>query len=132
MNTTCAPETCTPPANLCTPTAGVTESVQKPRYTVASREEAVDVLVDLPGVPKSAVNIQLEDDILIIRAERQTTTPETWKTLHREISAQPFLLRLRVNTSVNDELLGASLEDGVLKVTLPFKTPAKARKIEVQ
>ena len=132
MKTTCAPETCITPANACTPTAGVTESVQKPRYTVASREEAVEVLVDLPGVPKSAVNIQLEDDILIIRGDRQTTTPEAWKTMHREISAQPYLLRLRVNTPVNDELPSAGLEDGVLKVTLPLKTPAKARKIEVQ
>lgn len=130
MNSTCELEPCT--TNTCAPSVGVTESPQKPRYTVANREEAFDVFVDLPGVPKSAVNIQLEDDLLLIRGERQTAAPESWKALHREISAQPYLLRLRVNTPVDDEQLSASMEDGVLKVTLPLKAPVKARKIEVQ
>lgn len=133
MNTTCENEACvTTPTQTCNPTAGVTESPQKPRYTVTNRDEAFEIAVDLPGVPKSAVQVQLEDDILTVRGERHTATPEAWKTRHREISAQPFLLRLRVNTPVNDEQLTASLEDGVLKVNLPLKTPAKARKIEVQ
>ncbi len=131
MNTTCQPETCATKTSA-KPSAGVTENPQKPHYTVNNRAEAFEILVDLPGVSKNAINIQLEDDILIIRGARQTVTPETWKPLHREIHDQPYLLRLRVNTPVNEEQLSAALEDGVLKVTLPLKSPTQARRIEIQ
>lgn len=125
MNATCL-------SNTCETSVGVTESLQKPRYTVARASEAFEIEVELPGVPKSAVTIDLEEDILTIRGERQVTTPESWKPLHRELSTRAYQLRLRVNTPVEEDKLTAALEDGVLKLTLPLKAAAKARRIDVQ
>ena len=108
MNTTCS-------ANNCAPSVGVTESLRKPRYTVANVAEAFEI----------------EEDILSIRGERSGAMPEVWKPLHRELSGLNYQLRLRVTTPVDAEKIVAKLEEGILKVTLPVKATAQPRRIEV-
>lgn len=132
-NTASASTRCTP-ANTqrATPGAGVTESLQRPLYNVGGNAEVYEVRVQLPGVPKGGVKIDLDENVLSIRGERQSSTPEGWKTLHREISTQNYQLRLRLNVPVDEDNLTANLENGVLTVKLPVKEAAKPRRVEVQ
>lgn len=137
MNTpanTASASTCCNPAAVqrATPGAGVTESLQKPLYSVGGNAESYEVRVQLPGVPKGGVKIDLDENVLSIRGERQSATPEGWKTLHREISTQSYQLRLRLNVPVDEDKLTANLENGVLTVKLPVKEAAKPRRVEVQ
>ena len=125
MNTTCSPRNCTPA------TSGVTESLRKPLYNVKGSPEAYEVRVELPGVPKSNVKLDLEDNILTVRGERNTTVPEGVKAIHRELSPLSYVLRLRLNTPVDEEQMNAKLEDGVLTLRLPIKEAAKPRQIPV-
>jgi HSP20 family protein len=127
MNATCSPSTCAPSA-----TSGVTESLRKPLYNVNGNADAYEVRVELPGVPKSGVKLDIEDCILTVRGERTTTVPEGMKTLHRELSSLNYLLRLRLNTPVDEEKMTAKLEDGVLTIALPIKQAAKPRQIAIQ
>jgi HSP20 family protein len=124
MNTTCTP-------NKCAPSVGVTESLRKPLYSVVNAKEAFEIEVELPGVSKSGVSIDLEEDILSVRGERSGTALDGWKALHRELSSLNYQLRLRVTTPVDVEKIVARLEEGILKVTLPIKAAAQARRIEV-
>lgn len=125
MNATCSPSTCAPA------TSGVTESVRKPLYHVNGNPEAYEVRVELPGVPKSGVKLDLEDNILSVRAERTTTVPKGMKALHCELSPLNYLLRLRLNTPVDEDKMTAKLDDGVLTLRLPLKELAKPRSIPV-
>ncbi|MDI1315412.1 Hsp20/alpha crystallin family protein [Prosthecobacter sp.] len=125
MNTTCSPSTCTPA------TSGVTESLRKPIYNVNGNADAYEVRVELPGVPKSSVKLDIEENILTVRGERSSTVPEGMKALHRELSPLSYLLRLRLNTPVNEDQMTAKLEDGVLTLRLPLKEVAKPRQIPV-
>jgi HSP20 family protein len=124
MNTTGTP-------NNSAPSVGVTESLRKPLYSVVNAKEAFEIEVELPGVSKSGVSIDLEEDILSVRGERSGTAPDGWKALHRELSSLNYQLRLRVTTPVDVEKIVAKLEEGILKVTLPIKAAAQARRIEV-
>jgi len=125
MNTTCSPRT------NAAATSGVTESLRKPLYNVNGNAEAYEVRVELPGVPKSGVKLDLEENILTIRGERSANVPEGMKALHRELSPLSYLLRLRLNTPVNEDQMTAKLEDGVLTLRLPLKEVAKPRQIPV-
>ncbi len=125
MNATCSPSTCAPA------TSGVTESLRKPLYNVNGNAEAYEVRVELPGVPKSGVKLDLEDNILTVRGERTSNVPEGMKALHRELSPFSYLLRLRLNTPVEEDKMTAKLEDGVLTLLLPLKVVAKPRQIPV-
>lgn len=125
MNTTCSPRTSAPA------TSGVTESLRKPLYNVNGNAEAFEIRAELPGVPKSNVKLDLEENILTVRGERSTTVPEGMKALHRELSPLSYLLRLRLNAPVSEDQMTAKLEDGVLTLRLPLKEVAKPRQIPV-
>jgi len=126
MNATCTPTTRTAPS------VGVTETLQKPLYTVNGNADTYEVHVQMPGVAKGGVKLDLEDNILSIHGERQSAMPEGWKPLHRELSTLSYQLRLRLNTPVDEDKLTANLENGVLTLKLPVKEAAKPRRIEVQ
>lgn len=127
MNATCSPSTCAPSA-----TSGVTESLRKPLYNVNGSADAYEVRVELPGVPKNGVKLDLDDNILTVRGERNSAVPEGMKTLHRELSPLNYLLRLRLNTPVDEEKMTAKLEDGMLTIALPVRQAAKPRQITIQ
>lgn len=127
MNATCSPSTCAPSA-----TSGVTESLRKPLYNVNGSADAYEVRVELPGVPKNGVKLDLDDNILTVRGERNSAVPERMKTLHRELSPLNYLLRLRLNTPVDEEKMTAKLEDGMLTIALPVRQAAKPRQITIQ
>lgn len=126
MNTTCSPATSAPA------TSGVTESLRKPLYNVIGNADAYELRVEMPGVPKSGVKLDLEDGILTVRGDRDVSVPEGMKTLHRELSTLNYLLRLRLNTPVDEDKMTAKLEDGVLSIRIPLKETAKPRQIQVQ
>lgn len=125
MNATCSPRSCAPA------TSGVTESLRKPRYNVTGTADAYEVRVEMPGVAKDGVKIDLDDNVLTLRGERTASVPEGLKTLHRELSPLSYLLRLRLNTPVNEDKMTAKIEDGVLVLSLPIKEVAKPRQIPV-
>lgn len=127
MNATCSP--CSS-ASAAAP-SGVTESLRKPFYSVQGGAEAYEVRVEMPGVPKGNVKIDLDDNVLTVRGERQTSQASGSKALHRELSPLNYQLRLRLNTPVEEEKMTARLEDGVLVLTLPIKQAAKPRQIPV-
>lgn len=127
MNT-CTTSNCAPTS---TRTAPAAEHLVSPRYDVRSSKDAYEVRVELPGVRKGDVNLNFERGLLTLRAQRQSTVQEGWKTLHRELNRLNYGLQLKVNAPVDDAAFTAKLEDGVLTVTLPVKEAAKPRSIEI-
>ena len=134
MNATCTPSNNTSSnVTRSAPSVGVTETLQKPLYTVGGNADVYEVRIEMPGVAKSGVKIDLEDNVLSIHGDRPSAgLPEGWKALHRELSPLGYQLRLRLNTPVDEDKLTASLENGVLTLKLPVKEAAKPRRIEVQ
>lgn len=104
---------------------------RQPIYRVLDGQEACEVRIELPGVPKAGVSIHLEDGLLTVTGQRLATVPETWQPLHREIPAENSLLRLRLNTPVDEDRLEARLEHGVLSLRLPRREAARPRRIEI-
>jgi HSP20 family protein len=126
MTTTC----CNPTPNQ--QTAETQSAAVKPRYFVDGTQEAYEVRVELPGVAKDGVNINLEDNVLTLRAQRKPGALSEWKTLHRELSGLDYLLRLRLNAQVDEDKMSAALDQGVLTLKLPVREAAKPRRIEIQ
>ncbi len=109
-----------------------TRPVRRPRYQVEHSPEAHTVRVELPGVSKDAVRLNLDDGVLHLTAPRRSTVPANWKPLHRELSEAGYELRLKLNDRVDESRLSAGLEDGVLTLVLPVKETVKPRSISLQ
>jgi HSP20 family protein len=136
MNTSCCNTPATTSATEACRTAVRTESpsaqARRPRYQIDNTAEAHSVRVELPGVARDAVNLNLDEGVLTLTATRSVNVPETWKPLHRELSDAGYELRLRLNDRVDESRLSAHLEDGVLNIVLPIKEAAKPRTIAIQ
>ncbi|GGF04470.1 Hsp20/alpha crystallin family protein [Mycetocola zhadangensis] len=86
---------------------------------------------DLPGVDPGSVDIDVDGQLLTIRAERTLTAGDGMKWLSRERMTGSFLRQISLGQGIDTERIEASYTNGVLTVTIPVSERAKPRKIEV-
>src|SRR3954470_15223254 len=97
----------------------------------AWREGDVFVLeFDLPGVAPDTLDIDIERNVMTIRAERPARNGD-WEMLASERSTGLFSRQLVLGDNLDLEKVQADYRDGVLKLTVPVAEKAKPRKIEV-
>ena len=93
--------------------------------------EAIVLTMDLPGYDPKSLDLQIEGDVLTVRAERGTAQPSNGTWLSRERLwghiARSFVLPHTVEPSKCE----ARYEHGVLTVTVPKREEAKPRSITV-
>jgi len=86
---------------------------------------------DLPGIDPNSVDLDVDGQLLTIRAERVAPSVEGARWLARENRSGSFLRRLTLGEGVDRENISASYEAGVLSVTIPVAEKAMPRKIQI-
>lgn len=95
----------------------------------ASEDEALFV-VELPGVGKGDVSIQVDEtDTLVIRARNSHVEPDG--IVHRQYRTGDYYRAFQISDDFDKEKVNAKLENGLLEVTIPKKESAKPKKIEI-
>jgi HSP20 family protein len=85
---------------------------------------------DLPGVQPETVDIDVERNVLTLRAER-TPRNGDWEMLAAERPTGLFSRQLVLGDNLDLEHIDASYDAGVLRLVVPVAEKAKPRKIEV-
>ncbi len=91
------------------------------------KSEAYLVRIDLAGVKKDAISIELEDGSVAVSAVRKFETKDDSKAADEVKYSRTF----RVPEGVEDGAIEASFEDGVLSLTLPKIEKVQPRQISV-
>lgn len=108
--------------------------------TVGPRRMSMDLYRDgdyyilnaeLPGIDPGSVDIDVDGQLLTIRAERSVANPESAKWIVRERQNRSFLRQLNLGQGVDTDGITADYDNGVLGVIIPVSEKAKPRKIEV-
>ncbi len=86
---------------------------------------------DLPGIDPGSVDIDVDGQLLTIRAERTLRGADGVKWLTRERESGSFLRQLNLGQGIDIEAISARYENGVLSVNIPVTERAKPRKIDV-
>jgi len=86
---------------------------------------------DLPGIDPSSVDLDVDGQLLTIRAERQAPADEQVKWLAHERPHGSYMRQFTLGNGVDAEKITANYEHGVLSVIIPVAERAKPRKIEV-
>lgn len=90
------------------------------------------VSADLPGIDPGSVDIDVDGQLLTIRAERTMGNNVGAKWITRERMAGSYLRQLNLGSGIDIEHISASYDNGVLSIMIPVSEKARPRKIEVQ
>jgi HSP20 family protein len=85
---------------------------------------------DLPGVRAESVDIDVERNVLTLRAERPPRNGD-WEMLASERPSGVFSRQLGLGDNLDLDKVTASYDSGVLRLEVPVAERAKPRKIEV-
>lgn len=106
-----------------------------PEIDVFEKENRLVTKIDLPGMNKEDVKVEVTDGQLAISGERKTEAEEKKENFYRcEREYGSFYRAVPLPEGVKLEDIKATFADGVLEVSvpLPAKPEAKVRKVEVQ
>lgn len=112
----------------------IDKTVSPPRYDITEKDHQIQIDIDVPGIAMNNINISLDDqtNVLSVTGSREAASSSfidanegdersAWskKSTNRKFS-QKFVLR---NPTIDINQISASLENGVLTITLPKITP---------
>ena len=111
----------------------VLEREWAPALDVSETEDKVLVKVELPGIDPKDIEVTVQGDLLTIKGERKQEKEEKEEDYHRvERYYGSFCRTLRLPAVAEFDKIAAGYKDGVLKLSIPKKEEAKAKKIEVK
>ena len=88
------------------------------------------VAFDLPGVSPETLDIDVERNVLTVKAERSAPNGD-WEMLSAERPTGLFSRQLVLGENLDLDRIQADYTDGVLRVRIPVAEKAKPRKVEI-
>jgi HSP20 family protein len=85
---------------------------------------------DLPGVDPNSIDLDVERNVLTVKAERNEL-PESTESIAAERPRGVFSRQLFLGETLDTDKIDASYVDGVLRLTVPVAEEAKPRKIRI-
>jgi HSP20 family molecular chaperone IbpA len=113
-------EETTIPARVFVPTADIYET-----------QDALTVILEMPGVEKSNVNVRVEDGVLQVEGRLDLTKYQGLQPLYTEYNVGHYARSFQLSSKIDQAKIAAALNDGVLSLTLPKVEEAKSRVINI-
>lgn len=106
-----------------------TEFDFSPSLDLEEKDNNYIVTVDLPGIKKENIKVDLDDNVLTISGERTRESKGEGK--YTERSYGKFLRSFSLPTKVNADKIDARFDNGVLQVTLPKAEGTRSHPIKI-
>ena len=87
---------------------------------------------DLPGIDPGTVDVDIDGQLLTIRAQRTAGNADGVKWISQERPYGSYLRQFSVGEGVDTSRISASYDNGVLSVIVPLSEKAKPRKVKVE
>jgi HSP20 family protein len=104
--------------------------IHVPKFDIEETEDAWIVEADIPGVRRKDMNVEVRDGELLVSGEIKERERKG-VLRHRTRQTGEFEIRVALPGDVDTQAVDASVEHGVLTVTIPKPERAKPRKIEI-
>ena len=110
----------TVPARTFVPTADIFET-----------EPSLTLVLEMPGVDKSNVDVNVEDGVLIVQGRLDFSKYQGLQPLYTEYNIGHYRRSFSLSNKVDQSKITAEMKDGVLTLVLPKAEQAKPRRIAV-
>jgi HSP20 family protein len=102
-----------------------------PTTDIYETEQALTVVMEMPGVDKANIEINVEDGVLTVEGRIESGKYKDLAPVYTEYNIGNFRRSFSLSNSVDQDKIRADMKDGVLTLTLPKAEQAKPRKIAV-
>ena len=102
-----------------------------PNADIYETEDALVVVMEVPGVEKKDLEISLENDVLRVEGRIDFTKYDGLDPLYTEYNVGHYSRAFTVSSKIDQHQISAELEDGVLKLTLKKSKDAMPRRIAI-
>lgn len=104
-----------------------------PAVDIRETDDSLTVFCEIPGLKKEDVSITLENNVLTISGERKFEKETKEQSYHRmERSYGKFSRSFSLPSNLETSKVDASVQDGVLRISLPKVEAAKPRRIAIK
>jgi HSP20 family molecular chaperone IbpA len=102
-----------------------------PYADIHETEQAVIVSLEVPGVDKNAIEIQLEKGVLTVKGKVDASKYESLRPIYSEYNVGNYVRTFAVSPKIDANAITATVTDGVLRIALPKAKEALSRRIAV-
>ncbi len=107
--------------------------VYLPALDIYEDNDKVVIEAEVPGVKKDDIKINIEDNVLTIKAEKKKEEKIKDKdVVYEEIAYGMYTREIELPHTIDTDKIEAEYKDGVLKIVLPKKEEVKPKQIEVK
>ena len=103
-----------------------------PNADIFETEDALTVVLEMPGVDRDNINISVENGVLTVEGTINFGKYEGLQPVYGEYNVGPFRRSFRISSRIDQENINAGMSDGVITLVLPKVEEAKPRRIEVR
>ncbi len=103
-----------------------------PATDIYESKEGVTLYVDLPGVSKNALDIDVDQDILTIKGKIDLTTAKNMQPTYMDIRENIFERRFTLGEELDSAGIEAKLDQGALKLSIPRLAKHQPKKINIK
>ena len=112
------------------------DSQRTPMMDVADLGDKYEMKVEIPGIPKENINIDVSSNSIEISAQHETREDEKNKNwLRRERSSMSFYRSIEFPDKIKTDTVEAEFKDGILNLSLPKVEPkpeVKSTKVKIK
>ena len=102
-----------------------------PYADIHETDDALTVVMEVPGVEKKDLNVALENDVLRVDAQIDFAKYEDLEPVYTEYNVGHYTRSFTLSNKIDQERISAQLDDGVLTLTLPKAKEAQPRKVSI-
>jgi len=106
--------------------------VAGPAFDVFDESERYRLVADLPGMRAEDLEVEVTEDGITVRGSRKVEAPEGFSVHRREREPLTIARSFTFPSKVDPEQVTATIQQGVLTITLGKRADTKPRSITVQ
>jgi len=103
-----------------------------PSADIYETQEALTVILEMPGVEKNNIDVRVEDGVLSVQGRLDLSKYQGLQPLYTEYNIGHYSRSFQLSSKIDKNKIGAELQDGVLSLSLPKIEEAKSRTIRVK
>lgn len=102
-----------------------------PYADIYETEQALTLVMEMPGVEKKDISVDLENNILRVDGRIDFTKYEGMEPVYTEYNIGHYTRSFTLSNKIDQEHISAQLDDGVLTLTLPKVKDAQPKRIAI-